>query len=132
MELKRKAIFLKALETLNKSLTKLDNEKFDDYEELRDSIIQRFEYCADLFWKYLNDHIKINLGIKVEVARPKMVFRESFNSKIITQDELEICFKLVEDRNLTSNTYNEELAEEICGRIKNYYSPMTNVAQRIK
>lgn len=49
----RRSVLEKALKTLEKSLEKLDQKKFTDYEELRDSIIQRFEYSVDTFWKYL-------------------------------------------------------------------------------
>ena len=66
-------------ENLHKALTRLeeavvDFEKFNAnikdsydvrfYRTLRDSMIQRFEFCVDLFWKFL----KIVLG--EELKRP--------------------------------------------------------------
>jgi DNA-binding XRE family transcriptional regulator len=67
----RRETLAKALKTLEKSLKKLETKKFDDYQELRDSIIQRFEYSTDTFWKYLKDHLRVVMGIEIETASRK-------------------------------------------------------------
>lgn len=128
----RRNVFEKALKTLEKSLNKLNQKKFTDYEELRDSIIQRFEYCADTFWKYLKDHLHVILGIKIELARPKSVLKECYDAKIFFKEEFDMCINLIEDRNLTSHSYNEELAEEISKHIPNYYKLMKTILERLK
>jgi nucleotidyltransferase substrate binding protein (TIGR01987 family) len=122
----------KALNTLNKSLTKLKNKKFDDYEELRDSIIQRFEYSTDTFWKYLNEYLKSKFKVKIPAPRPKLVLQECLDVDLISKDEFEICIAIISDRNETSHGYNEKLAEEICQEIPKYYETMNKIIQRIK
>lgn len=122
----------KALKTLEKSLSKLEHKKFDDYQELRDSIIQRFEYSADTFWKYLKDYLRVVRGVEIDLARPKEIFKECAETKIITQEESELCFKLIEDRNLTSHGYNEATAEKISRSIPKYYALMHTILERLK
>ncbi len=122
----------KALKTLEKSLHKLEAKEYTDYQELRDSIIQRFEYSVDTFWKYLKDHLRVILGIEVEFARPKAVLKECFNAKIVTKEEFETCINLIEDRNLTSHGYNEDLAEQISKQIPNYFNLMQLVTTRLE
>ena len=122
----------KALKTLEKSLEKLKQKHFTDYEELRDSIIQRFEYSVDTFWKYLKDHLQITLGVTVEFARPKAVLKACYDVKMITQEEFDICIDLIEDRNLTSHGYNEDLAEEIRQHIPQYFAIMMQILERLK
>ena len=129
---KRYTSFIKALSTLEKSLEKLKGGNYSDYEELRDSIIQRFEYCCDIYWKFLKDLLKYRFNVTVEIARPKSVFRESRSTKLIDEDEYKVCIDLIEDRNLTSHGYNEDLAEEISQRIPSYYKLMSGVALRNK
>lgn len=121
----------KALKTLNKSLEKMKSGNYDDYEELRDSIIQRFEYSADTFWKFLKDYLKSNLKIEVAFARPKVVFKEALETKLITTEEHKKLINLIEDRNLTSHGYNEDVAEEISHNIFEYYDVMNSILTRL-
>lgn len=122
----------KALKTLEKSITKLEQKKFTDYEELRDSLIQRFEYSTDTFWKYLKDYLHVMLKIEVEFARPKAVLKACYDTKIISQEEFDICIDLIEDRNLTSHGYNEALAEEISKQIPKYFNLMKRILEKLK
>lgn len=124
-------VFYKALQTLEKSLTKLETQKIDDYQELRDSIIQRFEYTADTFWKYLKDYLQVKLAIEVPFARPKAVLKECRDSNIITEAELALCINLIEDRNLTSHGYNEEFAEQMSKNIPEYCATMREIVTRL-
>lgn len=128
----RREALTKALKTLEKSLKKLESNKFDDYQELRDSIIQRFEYSTDTFWKYLKDHLRVVMGVEIELARPKSVLKECYDAKIVTKDEFDTCIALIEDRNLTSHGYNEELAEKISQQIPRYFAIMRQLLERLK
>jgi nucleotidyltransferase substrate binding protein (TIGR01987 family) len=126
-------VLSKALKTLNKSLIKKFSQKYtniDDYQELRDSIIKRFEYCADIFWKFLNEYLKSKASI-LEAPRPKNVYKECLDTKIITEKEYFLCIKLVEDRNLIAHSYNEEAAEDIMKKIPDYYSLMDSISSRL-
>lgn len=130
----RGRIFIKALDSLQEAIEKFrtcEDPFSSEYRTYRDSLIQRFEYCADIFWKFLNTHLRSKMGITVEIARPKIIFKESNAAGLIDGDELQMCDKLIEDRNLTSHTYHEELAEVIAHKIPGYYELMRAIAERI-
>jgi len=80
-----------------------------------DATIQRFEFTFELFWKTM----KTFLNQKgVEVNYPKDVLKEAYASHFL-EDEA-IWLGIIKDRNLTSHTYDEALADEIFNRIKLY------------
>ncbi|EKD23249.1 MAG: hypothetical protein ACD_82C00184G0002, partial [uncultured bacterium] len=68
---------------LNSALERL-SEAVVDYEQslknntskrlidsLRDSMIQRFEFSLDLFWKYLKIYLEKEMGINIDFNSPK-------------------------------------------------------------
>ena len=89
---------------------------------LQDSLIQRFEYSVDTVWKYLKEYLYVKKG--VEEVHPKSIFRECLKAKLINKEESEQLIKMVDDRNLTSHTYNEILAKDIGSRIPKHYKLM--------
>jgi len=80
-----------------------------------DATIQRFEFTFELFWKFLKDMFN-DQGL--ELNYPKEVLRQAYKNKII--DDEEIWIEMLKDRNLTSHTYDQILADEIFARIKTY------------
>lgn len=80
----------------------------------------------------ISHHLQITLGITVEFARPKAVLKACYDAKIIAQEEFDICIDLIEDRNLTSHGYNEDLAEEISKHIPQYFRIMMQILERLK
>lgn len=84
-----------------------------------DASIHRFEFSVELFWKLL----KRILAFKgQEVLYPKDVLREAYAGKLIDHDS--VWLTMLEDRNLTSHTYNQELADAIYKRLPGYYDEM--------
>src|SRR3990167_1472976 len=110
----RYAIFLSALTTLEKSLNKFTTRpsNHEDYEELRDSVIQRYEYTIDTFWKFLKSYLEVIHGT-APVGSPKAVIKNAFDVKIVSPQEYEQLIRMIDDRNLTSHAYNIDVAEEI-------------------
>lgn len=76
---------------------------------VRDSVIQRFEFTVELSWKVLHKVLKAS-GVS-EALTPKNVIREGARLGLIADPEAWIQF--LEDRNLTSHTYKENLAERV-------------------
>lgn len=72
---------------------------------LRDSVIQRFEFCVELAWKTSR---KI---MGTSTSAPKDVIREMAQSQYIK--DVEKWLKAVDMRNLSSHTYKEDLAEKV-------------------
>ena len=84
-----------------------------------DSTVQRFEFSIELFKKVLRSLLLEQYDI--DVVSPREIFQEAFQVNLI-QDE-QLWARMIKDRNMTSHTYHEELADEIYARIKKEYTP---------
>lgn len=127
-------------EALQKALATLQNVLNDinilmqcniNLNIIRDSIIKRFEYSIDTFWKFLKIYLEEIQKINVKVASPKEVLRLSLQNNMITKDEYETLTYAVTDRNLTSHTYNEDLANKISSQIPLYFATMKTITKRL-
>lgn len=76
---------------------------------IRDSAIQRFEFTLDLSWKVLKTYLEDQKGVICK--SPKECFREAYKQGVIEYED--DWLKLVDLRNETSHTYNEEYAKAI-------------------
>lgn len=80
--------------------------------------VQAYEMTFELGWKTLKDF----LTEKGVVANfPKDTIKEAFAYEII--EDGEIWIKMLEDRNLTSHTYDEQKANQVVYEITNNYFP---------
>lgn len=130
---KRHTIVLQTLTTLNDSIIDLSNPKYASiYDIVRDSVIKRFEYTFDTFWKFIREYLEEKHGIKFTTISPKSVWREALNARLIAQEEFDQLINMVDDRNLTSHTYNELLAQEISQRVANYYKLIQTILKKIE
>lgn len=75
---------------------------------IKNSAIQRFEFCMDLTWKTLKTILEQEHGVIVK--SPKETFKMAYQNKLIDYDQKWIDF--VDLRNNTVHTYNEELANQ--------------------
>lgn len=90
-------------------------EKFD--EALRDSIIKKFEYTFELSWKTIKAYLEEE-GYE-EMSSPRKVLKQAFESNIISDEE--VWSNMLEARNSTAHTYDEEKAIYYEDVIKNKY-----------
>lgn len=100
----------------------MDNEELE--RSLRDSLIQRFEFCADLFWKYLKRYEEDVLKLLPEINAPRSVITTACKARIITEVDAETLLEMIKHRNFTSHIYKEEMANQISGEIPGYYKIM--------
>ncbi|MBM3893911.1 DUF86 domain-containing protein [Candidatus Dependentiae bacterium] len=120
----------KALCTLEKVLDRFESAiDFDEKEIYRDSTIKRFEYCYDLLWKCLKDTLEFEHGIMLN--SPRSVFYETERLGFVTKAGLDRLLDMIDDRNLTSHTYNEKAAGEVFIAITGHYKLMQQLAKRI-
>ncbi len=110
--------FKKAVSSLEKAL---DLPK-DDIS--RDASIQRFEFCVELAWKVAKK--KMGTG----TTAPKEVIREMAQNNLI--DEVEFWLKAIDQRNLSSHTYNEDLAEEVYNFAKNFIDFAKKLSKKLE
>lgn len=85
---------------------------------IRDSLIQKFEFTYELTHKTLKEFMKY-LGVTLENSFPRTIFKKAFVNNLISDDK--VWINLLEDRNLTSHIYNENMADEIADRIVTKY-----------
>lgn len=134
--------FLKALKTLEEGVElfykyenildkKLTDENEQLFKSMRDSLIQRFEYCTDFFWKVTKVYLESE-GVNLSINSPKFILREAVKARMLSEIEGDVCMDMVDSRNKTSHTYHEILAEEIAHKIPQYYTFMQTIVDRMQ
>ena len=103
----------RALKTLQELLDK-DSPSIVE----RDAAIQRFEYTFEAVWKAGKLFLREVEGL--EIGSPKGVMRSFLQVNLLTEDQTALGLSMVDDRNLTSHTYNESLADQIYGQLGTY------------
>lgn len=82
-------------------------------------LIQGFEFTHELAWKTLKDFLE-NRGV-LDLYGSKDVIRHAFSVGLIEKGQ--IWMDMIQSRNLTSHTYNEETAAQIATVILGDYFP---------
>jgi nucleotidyltransferase substrate binding protein (TIGR01987 family) len=108
------------MEDLVRVLSKLKESLERDPEKddiVIDATIQRFEFTYELSWKLMKSYLEYNGG--TDITSPRSTIKTAFKEGLITDGEL--WLKMLEDRNRTSNTYDEATALDIYNNIKQTY-----------
>ena len=110
--------FQQRFENFQRSFTLLQRavarEKLTELE--RGGLIQFFEVTFELAWKCLGDHLESE---GFTPASPKQILRQAFQSGLIEDGEM--WLQALEDRNLTTHTYNEQKSKAIEKVIRSQY-----------
>jgi nucleotidyltransferase substrate binding protein (TIGR01987 family) len=105
--------YRKALAQLTKFIEK---DELSDLEE--QGLIKAFEYTYELAWNTLKDYLEYQGASNMSGSRD--VTREAFKANLITDGEA--WMQMLQSRNLTSHSYNEDTADEISQAvIESYY-----------
>ena len=80
----------------------------------RAGIIQAFKFTFEVAWKTVQKAVE-QQGL--EAGSPKMAFKAAFQIGWIKESEQNNWTAMLEDRNLTSHTYKENIASEVLNRI---------------
>ena len=87
-------------------------EKYVNQETINElekaGIIQFFEITFELSWKLMKDYLE---SIGYIVNSPREAIKQSFQIELI--DDGYVWMDALENRNLTTHTYNEEIAEKM-------------------
>jgi nucleotidyltransferase substrate binding protein (TIGR01987 family) len=103
----RVSTYIQAVHQLQKACQQADNEY------IRDSVIQRFEFCWELAWKMLKLRLQ---QLSVDVLNPRDIFKEALNKGLIQDGNA--WSQIQKYRNQTSHTYDAILAQEVYEHIK--------------
>ena len=110
----------KAISSLRKALNEYDKDNTNEF--VRDSCIQRFEYCYDLSSKMIKRHLKNiaeNPG-EIDQLSFQSIIREAY-TKGILKNSWDQWSDFREDRNATSHGYDEGLAVSIVSELNEPY-----------
>ena len=101
----------KALASLGRAIAR--SKKAPEDEELRDAVIQRFEFTFELAWKTLKRQLE------QEVAEPASIDRLAFHDLLREAAErgvladVEAWMEYRRQRNITAHTYDEAKAKSV-------------------
>jgi len=84
-----------------------------------DATIQRFEFCFELAWKLMKTVLSYE---EIEVSSPWVSIREGWKQGLV--QEAEAWLDMLEKRNLSAHTYNEQTAQMIYAAMKGKYFAM--------
>ncbi len=82
---------------------------------VRDAAIQRFEFCVELAWKCTQKFLRDQ---NLVCRSPKECLKSAFAFGLIQDDP--VWIEMLEDRNLTSHTYQEATANKVFERFPQY------------
>lgn len=85
----------------------------------RAGLVQFFEMAFELSWKLLKDYQE-EQGFNI--ASPRDAIKQAFQSGLVTAGQDWI--NALEDRNLTTHTYNEQTAVIVMQKIRQTYHPL--------
>ncbi len=103
--------FRKALASLDRAIERSKADLGD--EELRDAVIQRFEYTYELAWKMLKRCVKQESPHPggIDALSFRDLLREAAHLGIL--DEVERWMDYREMRNITAHTYDDSKARQV-------------------
>ena len=117
--------FANKYDNFSKAVKKLEEIKMQPKTQdkvmmdiIRDSAIQRFEFCYELAWKTLREYMIYN-GLSVE-NMPRPVFKAAYQHSIL--DNQEIWLEMIKDRNVASHEYNEDYIIAVASKINSKYT----------
>ncbi len=109
--------FRKAFAHLSKAAVTAQERKLSELEQ--QGLIQAFEFTHELAWNTLKDFLESRGATGLYGS--KDVTREAFAKGLIQEGENWMA--MIQSRNQTSHTYNEEIAAEIARAILSRYVP---------
>jgi len=120
----RIANYSKALEQLGSAVATSQQRPLSDLE--KQGLIQAFEFTHELAWNVMKDYFAYQGNPGITGSRDAA--REAFQKGLI--EDGEGWMEMIRSRNLTSHTYQQKIADEICSHIVARYFPLFEQLQR--
>lgn len=116
--------WIQLFQNFNKAFSKFESailvlEKTGLSELEREGLIQRFKYTHELAWNVMKDFFESEGNNTIMGSRSAT--REAFKKGLIVDGEN--WMDMINSRNLTTHTYNEEVVDEITNKIITSYYP---------
>ncbi len=119
----------KALNSLEIAIKRSQSHKHD--KELRDAVIQRFEYTFELSFKFLKRVLELESPspMLVDQMSYKDILREACEKGFIDNFHVWVVYR--DQRNITSHTYNENKAESVYQTALTFYNDALKLSQQL-
>ena len=125
--IQRAKSFGKAFERLKSAIELAEQRELSDLEA--QGLIQGFEYTHEVAWKTMKNFLEAQGLLNLFGSRDTT--RAAFRNGLIENGE--IWIDMVEKRNLTSHTYDEETAAEVVMIIReDYFAEFEKLLLRLK
>lgn len=119
--------FVQAMLQLEKAVTLSHSRGLTELE--KQGLIKAFEFTHELAWNTLKDFLE-NQGVS-PLYGSKDSTREAFKRGLI--EEGEIWMDMIQSRNLSSHTYNQEIADAIGSKVvETYFSEFRKLRDRLQ
>jgi nucleotidyltransferase substrate binding protein (TIGR01987 family) len=110
--------YKKALAIMTNAVELTATRELGDLE--KQGVIQGFEFTFELAWNVMKDYLE-EQGIN-DIIGSKNAIRQAFNKGLI--EDGEIWMDMVNGRNISSHSYDEEMSEKLINNIINrFYNP---------
>ncbi|MBJ6723496.1 nucleotidyltransferase substrate binding protein [Geomesophilobacter sediminis] len=110
--------FSKALTQLGRAVDMSRQRALNEIEQ--QGLIKAFEFTHELAWNVLKDYFEYQ-GIATLIGS-RDASREAFQRGLV--DDGEGWMEMIRSRNMTSHTYNEDVANEIAAKVVALYYPL--------
>ena len=117
--------FKRAFARLSEAAALAEERNLSDLE--RQGLIQAFEFTHELAWNTLKDFLT-SRGTSVKLYGSRDATRAAFAAELI--EDGEVWMKMIEHRNESSHTYNDEVAGAIMAAVLARYVPAFEAFQR--
>lgn len=110
--------YKKAVQQLQSAVELRNQRALSNLE--KQGVIQAFEFTHELAWNVLKDYLQDQGNQNIKGS--KDATREAFKVELIADGEQWMA--MIQSRNVSSHTYNEQLAEELVDVIVKQYFPL--------
>jgi nucleotidyltransferase substrate binding protein (TIGR01987 family) len=118
---RRRALLEQALARLQEALAKPEDSI------VRDAAIQRFESAFEMAWRAIQAFAQAE---GVACSSPRDCFRAAFRLGLIDNDARWMA--MVEDRNRTAHTYDEDVARTVFGALPGYVEILSGLVAALR
>jgi nucleotidyltransferase substrate binding protein (TIGR01987 family) len=120
----------RALAGVSQALS-LDCSPYPDFvrDVLENGRIQKFEYCAELFWKYLRACLMAE-GLDVPNS-PRGAIKAGLDRGFVLEAEYQPALDLIADRNTCSHIYKQSLIPGVLSRLPAHARLMQAIIARL-
>ena len=118
--------YKKALQTMKSAVDLASGRELSDLE--KQGLIQGFEFTFELAWNVMKDYLE-EQGI-TGIIGSKNAVRQAFNKGLVNDGQ--IWMEMIESRNISSHSYDEEIAEKLQQKIIDiYFGQLTAFAEKM-